>query len=100
MAYVVEVVPPKAGEAIFEVEEPTFEGACTRARRYRERGWGAAVSSAQGRPRWWRVWALGIDLPSMEVRCRSADCALHMTRRVSRMYDTVQPIEVEEEVTA
>lgn len=100
MAYVVEVVPPRAGEPVFEVEGPTWESACLRARRYRERGWGAAVSSATERPRWWRVWGVGDPLPPMDVRCRSADCALHMARRVSRLYDTVQPIGVGEEATA
>lgn len=100
MAYVVEVIPPVAGEAVFEVKEPDYASACLRARRYRERGWGAAVSSATERPRWWRVWRVGDPLPPMSARCRSADCALHMARRVSRMYDTVQPIEVGEEVTA
>lgn len=100
MAYVVEVIPPKAGEAIFEVEEPTFEDACERARRYRQRGYGAAISYATDRPRWWRVWSLGIDLPPMEMRCRSMGCAMAMARRVSRDYVAAQPIEVEEEVTA
>lgn len=100
MTYVVEVVPPRAGEAVFEVEEPDYASACLRARRYRERGWRAAVSSATERPRWWHVWAPGGALPPMDVRCRSLDCALAMARRVHRLYDAAQPIEVGEEVTA
>lgn len=100
MAYVVEVIPPVAGEAVFEVEEPGYAEACCRARRYRERGWGAAVSSASERPRWWHVRALGSALPPMSVRCRSLDCALAMARRVSREYDTVQPVGDGEEATA
>lgn len=97
MAYVVEVIPPVAGEAIFEVVEPTFECACERARYYRERGYGAAVSSTTERPRWWHVRASGDVLPPMDVRCRSLDCALAMVRRVHRLYDEAQPIEVGEE---
>lgn len=41
MRYVVEVVPPMAGEPTFEVEEPDYASACLRARRYRELGWSA-----------------------------------------------------------
>lgn len=93
MQYVVEVVPPMVGEAVFEVEEPDWGSACLRARRYRERGYGAAVSSATERPRWWHVWALGSALPPMDVRCRSLDCAMAMARRVHRLYDTAQPLE-------
>lgn len=92
LAYVVEVVPPMVGDAVFEVEEPTWEGACLRARRYRQRGWGAAVSASRERPRWWHVW--GTALPGMGVRARSTDCALAQARRVSRGYDAVRPIEV------
>lgn len=100
MRYVVEVVPPRAGEAVFEVGEYDYGSACTLARRYRERGWGAAVSSASERPRWWHVRALGSALPPMSVRCRSLDCALAMARRVSREYDAVQPVGDGEGATA
>ena len=100
MAYVVEVVPPGAGETVFEVEEPTWESACLRARRYRGRGWGAAVSSATERPRWWHVRASGGTLPPMDVRCRSLDCALAMARRVHRLYDSAQPTGFGEGATA
>ena len=100
MTYVVEVVPPQPGEPTFEVREADYASACLRARRYRERGWGAAVSFATERLRWWHVWALGSALPPMDVRCRSLDCALAMARRVHRLYDSAQPIEVGEEVLA
>lgn len=100
MAYVVEVVPPTAGEAAFEVVEYDYGGACLRARRYRERGYGAAVSSTADRPRWWRVRALGSALPPMGVCCRSLDCALAMARRVDPAYDAVQPVGDGEEATA
>lgn len=96
MAYVVEVVPPRAGEAVFEVEEPGYAEACYRARRYRERGYGAAVASAGDRPLWWRVEAIGDGLPPLTLRARTSGCALAMARRISPRYDSTQVVEVGE----
>lgn len=82
MEYVVEVIPPRAGEPVFEVEEPDYGSACARARRYRERGWRAAVSGATDAPRRWRVWDPGSGTAPRAVLARSADCALAQGRRL------------------
>lgn len=82
MEYVVEVTPPRAGEPVFEVEEPGYAEACARARRYRERGWRAAVAGAARAPRRWRVWDPGGEMVPLVVLARSADCALAQGRRV------------------
>lgn len=87
--YVVEVTPPRVGEPTFEVGEPDFGSACARARRYRERGWGAAVSAATDAPRRWRVWGSG-GVPQV-VLARSADCALAQVRRECPRASAVQP---------
>lgn len=81
MEYVVGVIPPQAGEPVFEVREPGFAEACARARRYRERGWRAAVSGATDAMRRWRVWDPGSGMVPLVVLARSADCALAQGRR-------------------
>lgn len=91
MEYVVEVVPPQAGEPVFEVEEPDYGSACARARRYRDRGWCAAVAGAEDAPRRWRVWGPGSGLPPQVVLARSADCALAQGRRLQPGACAVQP---------
>lgn len=93
MEYVVEVIPPQAGEPTFEVEEPDYGSACARARRYRERGWGAAVAGAADAPCRWRVWAPGSGVPPQAVLARSADCALAQGRRLQPGACAVQPLE-------
>lgn len=93
MEYVVEVVPPQAGEPTFEVEEPDYASACLRARRYRERGWGAAVAGAGDAPRRWRVWDTGSGMPPQVVLARSCDCALAQGRRLQPGACAVQPVE-------
>lgn len=98
MAYVVEVVPPVAGEAVFEVEEPDYASACYRALRYRKRGYGASVALAGDRPLWWRVEAIGYGLPPLTLRARTSWCALLQARRLDWRYDSTQV--VREEVTA
>ena len=80
MEYVVEVVPPQAGEPVFEIREPGYAEACARARRYRERGWRAAVAGAADAPRRWRVWDPGSGMSPQVVLARSADCALAQVR--------------------
>lgn len=82
MEYVVEVTPPQAGEPAFEIREPGYAEACARARRYRERGWRAAVSDETHVPRRWRVWDPGSGMPPQVVLARSADCALAQGRRL------------------
>lgn len=91
MGYVVEVVPPQAGEPTFEVEEPDYGGACARARRYRDRGWCAAVAGAADAPRRWRVWDPGSGMAPQVVLARSADCALAQGRREDPRACAVQP---------
>lgn len=91
MEYVVEVVPPQAGEPVFEVEEPDYGSACARARRYRERGWHAAVAGAADAPRRWRVWDPGSGMVPLVVLARSADCALAQGRRLQPGACAVQP---------
>ena len=93
MEYVVEVVPPRAGEPTFEVGEPDYASACLRARRYRERGWRAAVSAATDAPRRWRVWDPGSGVPPQVVPARTADCALHQGRRLQPGACAVQSME-------
>lgn len=93
MEYVVEVVPPQAGGPVFEIREPGYAEACARARRYRERGWRAAVSAATDALRRWRVWDPGGGLPPMEFGARTADCALHQGRRLQPGACAVQPLE-------
>lgn len=91
MEYVVEVVPPQAGEPAFEIREPGYAEACERARRYRERGWRAAVSDVTYVPRRWGVWDPGSGLPPQVVIARSADCALAQGRRMQPGACAVQP---------
>lgn len=91
MEYVVEIVPPQAGEPVFEVREPDYGSACARARRYRERGWGAAVAGEADAPRRWRVWDPGGGMPPQAVLARSADCALAQGRREDPRACAVQP---------
>lgn len=93
MEYVVEVIPPQAGEPVFEVEEPDYGSACARARRYRERGWCAAVAGAADAPCRWRVWDPGNGMPPMEFVARSCDCALAQGRRLQPGACAVQPVE-------
>ena len=93
MEYVVEVVPPQAGEPVFEVKEPDYGSACARARRYRERGWRAAVAGAADAPRLWRVWDPGSGMPPQAVLARSCDCALAQGRRLQPGACAVQPLE-------
>ena len=93
MGYVVEVVPPQAGEPTFEVREPDYASACLRARRYRERGWRAAVAGAGDAPRRWEVWEPGGVLPPVVVLARSADCALHQGRRLQPGACAARPLE-------
>lgn len=76
MEYVVEVVPPQAGEPVFEIREPGYAEACARARRYRERGWDP-----------------GSGTPHQVVLARSCDCALHQGRRLQPGACAVQPLE-------
>lgn len=61
---------------------PGYAEACARARRYRERGWRAAVSAETDAPRRWRVWDPGSGTPPQEVLARSCDCALAQGRRL------------------
>lgn len=89
MTYVVEVVPPEG--APFEVDEPDWGRACARARRYREHGWGAAVSTSSETVRWWRV--SGGVLPPYFVKARSVDSALQRARRRDPGYCAVQAFE-------
>lgn len=91
MEYVVEVVPPQAGEPVFEVKEPDYGSACARARRYRGRGWRAAVAGAADAPRRWRVWDPGSGMVPLAVLARSADCALAQGRREDPRACAVQP---------
>lgn len=91
MEYVVEVTPPQAGEPVFEIREPGYAEACARARRYRERGWRAAVSDETHAPRRWRVWDPGSGMPPQVVLARSADCALAQGRRLQPGACAVQP---------
>ena len=93
MEYVVEVTPPQAGEPTFEVEEPDYASACLRARRYRERGWCAAVAGAAEAPIHWKVWDPGSGMPPQVVLARSMDCALHQGRRLQPGACAVQPLE-------
>lgn len=93
MEYVVEVVPPQAGEPVFEIREPGYSEACARARRYRERGWRAAVAGAADVPRRWRVWDPGSGTPPQVVLARSCDCALAQGRRLQPGACAVQPLE-------
>lgn len=91
MEYVVEVVPPQAGEPAFEVREPDYGSACARARRYRGRGWYAAVAGAADALRCWRVWDPGGKMVPLVVSARSADCALAQGRREDPRACAVQP---------
>lgn len=93
MRYVVEVVPPARNEPVFEVRESNYGNACLRARRYRERGWRAAVAGAEDVPRRWRVWDPGSGTPPQVVLARSCDCALHQGRRLQPGACAVQPLE-------
>lgn len=95
MEYVVEVVPPTAGEAVFEVGGYDYGSACTLARRYRERGWRAAVAGAEDAPRRWRVWDPGSGMPPQVVLARSCDCALAQGRRLQPGACAVQAAPVE-----
>lgn len=93
MEYVVEVIPPQAGEPVFEIREPGFAEACERARRCRECGWRAAVSDAMDAPRRWRVWDPGSGIAPQVALARSADCALEQVRRLQPGACAVQPVE-------
>lgn len=93
MEYVVEVVPPQAGEPVFEVRESNYGNACLRARRYRELGWSAAVTGERDPLRRWKVWDPGSGLPPQAVLARSCDCALAQGRRLQPGACAVQPVE-------
>lgn len=78
MEYVVEVVPPQAGEPVFEI---------------RERGWRAAVAGTADVLRRWRVWDPGSGMPPQVVLARSCDCALAQGRRLQPGSCAAQPVE-------